>query len=926
MRTMGSRSFLVRLLLLLLVTGLSCASLLIGQRFTTAEAGQRAPEAYVAENDFSIEDEARTEQLRAEAAAAVAPVYRRDESVDQLVIEEIRSLFRGVKEDTVPADAQPLPVVTTSTTLAPPTTAPATTAATTTTTSAPADDSAEGAAPDETGAGEGETPPEEGAPETTAAGEDGEPASPPVTEQAQPAPGPTIPDIVRSSGISGRVFVDVGLNVTYDEDPDAGLGDVRLVAYDSAGDQYSANTSPRGSFILTGLAPGPATLLVDTSTVPDRLTTTSDRLLRTVELPEGGTLALDPLPLWMQITPRQTRLETLRTGRHLLPEDAIVTLVDLAERDVLREILGQQSWLDLVEQETARLAGEALAQNGGIANEELSDVKQDYRLRTVLVQLPDADPEMWRSVSGVVTQVATELLQANKTVDDAETERLRAEASDAVEPAMIEYEAGTVIVEAGAEITEEDMRLLQAAGALGLAAPGYIALAVVVMMVVGLLWAYLMRFRPMVWGSLRRLSLVGLLIVLVALSARSAALFTDANPALGFLVPAAAFGLMSAILFDARIAVLFAVTTGSMTAIATLDPAYALFALLSTLAPVLFVSAISARGALRMAVLYMVVMLGALAGGIAWFFQVDANLLTVIGIGALNGFASGLLGSALLSFLEIAFDLTTSLRLLDLTDRNHPALRLLEEKAPGTFNHSLLVGTLADRAARAIGADPLLARAAAYYHDLGKTRAPYYFIENQGGTKNPHDDLPPEHSAEVIRSHVEHGVELARRYRIPSEVAAAVRTHHGDGVMHFFYDKAVEMYGAEAVNVEDYRHTGSKPVRKEMALVMMADSVEAACRATFEKEDPTVGKITDLVERVVGVKVSDGQLSESELTLGDLTVAKEAMVDALASGHYHPRIDYPNFPKADGSPVVYESGEYEMGEHETAYENRGDDW
>ena len=120
--------------------------------------------------------------------------------------------------------------------------------------------------------------------------------------------------------------------------------------------------------------------------------------------------------------------------------------------------------------------------------------------------------------------------------------------------------------------------------------------------------------------------------------------------------------------------------------------------------------------------------------------------------------------------------------------------------------------------------------------------------------------------------------------------------------MHFFYDKAVEMYGAEAVNVEDYRHTGSKPVRKEMALVMMADSVEAACRATFEKEDPTVGKITDVVERVVGVKVSDGQLSESELTLGDLTAAKEAMVDALASGHYHPRIDYPNFPKGDGSP------------------------
>ena len=920
---MRASTFLPRLILLLLVTGLSCASLLIGQRFTTAEAGQRAPEAYVAENDFSIEDEAQTERLREAAAAAVAPVYRRDENVDQLVIEEIRSLFRGVKEDTLPADARPLPVVTTSTTLAPSTTTTSTIPPTTVapaTTAAPADEEAEGAAPDETGS-------EEEATETTAVGEDGEPAAPPVTEQVeQPAPGPTLPDIVRSSGINGRVFVDVGLNVTYDDETDVGLGDVRLVAYDSAGAQYSVNTSPRGSFILTGLAPGPATLLVDTSTVHDRLTTTSDRLLRTVDLPEGGNVALDPLPLWMQINPRQTRLETLRTGRHLLPEDAIVTLVDLAERDVLREILGQQSWLDLVEQETARLAGEALAQNGGIANEDLSDVKQDYRLRTVLVQLPDSDPEMWRSVSGVVTQVATELLQANKTVDDAETERLRAEASAAVEPAMIEYEAGTVIVEAGAEITDEDMRLLQAAGALGLAAPGYIALAVVVLMVVGLLWAYMMRFRPVVWGSLRRLSLVGLLMVLAALSARSVALFADANPPLGFLVPAAAFGLMSAILFDARIAVLFAVVTGSMTAIATLDPAYSLFALLSTLAPVLFVSAISSRGALRMAVLYMAVMMGALAGGIAWFFQVDASLLTVIGIGVLNGFASGLLGSALLSFLEIAFDVTTSLRLLDLTDRNHPALRLLEETATGTFNHSLLVGTMADRAARAIGADPLLARAAAYYHDLGKTRYPGYFIENQSGMRNPHDDLHPEQSAQVIRSHVQEGVGLARQYRIPSEVAEAVITHHGDGVMHFFYNKAVEMHGAENVNIDDYRHTGRKPVSKEMTIVMMADSVEGASRAVFEREEPTVEKITGLVERVVGEKVADGQLSESDLTLGDLTAIKAAMVVGL-TGYYHQRVEYPNFPSGDASPAAqetggYEPGVYETGGHETDYENR----
>lgn len=908
---MSARRLLVRMVLGLLVVGLSWASLLIGQRFTVAEAGQRSPETFTAENDFSIEDAAETERRRTAASEAVAPVYRRDENVDQLVIEEIRSLFRSVKGDTVPADAEPLPQVTTSTTLAPPTTTTTstTTTTTTTTTTLPETTTTAASEPETVAAGEGEA-------ETTGEGEspgdalpaDGTPETAPPADGAAPppsgpGPGPAteeepVSEIIRASGISGRVFVDVGLDVVFDEETDVGLADVRLVAYDSTGVQYSVNTSPRGAFAFTGMASGPAAVLVDTSTVPDRLTTTSDRLMRQVELAEGGNLALDPLPLWVQITPRQTRLESLRTGRLLLSEEVVIALVNLAEQDVLREILGRQSWLDLVEQETARLAGEALAQNGGITNEELSDVKQDYRLRTVLVQLPDADPELWRSVSAVVTLVATELLQANKTVDAAETERLREEAAAAAEPAMIDYAAGTVLVESGEEITEEDMRLLQAAGVLGLAAPGYIALAATVLLVVGLLGAYLMRFRPVVWGSLRRLSLVGLLIVLAALSARSVALFTDTAPAIGFLVPAAAFGLMSSILFDARIAVLFSVAAGSMTAIATQDTAYALFALLSTLVPVLFVSAISSRGSLRMAVLYMVGMLGALAGAIAWFFQVDANLLTVVGIGALNGFVSGLLGSALLSFLEIAFDLTTSLRLLDLTDRNHPALRLLEEKALGTFNHSLMVGTLADRAARAIKADPLLARAAAYYHDLGKTGAPHFFIENQFGAQNPHDRLTPEQSAEVIRNHVREGVGLARQYRIPSEVAEAVVTHHGDGVMHFFYNKAVEMYGAEAVDVEKYRHVGHKPVRKEMAIVMVADSVEGACRAVFQKEEASVEKIAGLVERVVGEKVADGQLSESDITLGDLTAVKAAMVEALV-GYYHQRIPYPNFPDGD---------------------------
>ena len=414
----------------------------------------------------------------------------------------------------------------------------------------------------------------------------------------------------------------------------------------------------------------------------------------------------------------------------------------------------------------------------------------------------------------------------------------------------------------------------------------------------GLLALYVYRFQPSVWTSMRRIALLGLLIALSALAARGAAVFVEFNPAIGYMVPAAAFGLMTAILFDARTAVLMAVAVASMTAIATTDPGYTLFAALSTLAPVPFVSAISARRDLRRAAIYIVTISATLAAVIAWFFHEDMPVYEAAAFALANGAVSWLIGSSLLSVLEIMFDITTSLRLLDLTDRNHPALRLLEEKAIGSFNHSLMVGTLADRAARAVDANPLLARAAAYYHDLGKTENPQFFIENQFGIQNPHDRMAPERSAEVIRRHVVDGISLARKFRIPGDVAKAVITHHGDGVMHFFYNKAQERYGADAVDIEDYRHTGRKPVEKEMAIVMMADSVEGACRAVFQTEEPSPERIEQLVERVVGEKLTDGQLSTSHLTLGDLTEAKAAMVDALI-GHYHQRIPYPNFPNGE---------------------------
>jgi hypothetical protein len=219
---------------------------------------------------------------------------------------------------------------------------------------------------------------------------------------------------------------------------------------------------------------------------------------------------------------------------------------------------------------------------------------------------------------------------------------------------------------------------------------------------------------------------------------------------------------------------------------------------------------------------------------------------------------------------------------------------MLQDKAFGTFNHSLMVGTLADAAARAIGANALLARAMAYYHDLGKTENPTYFIENQFGMSNPHDSMDPRESAEMIRSHVSAGVALAREYKIPTEVTEGIVSHHGDGVMRYFYEKAREIDGAD-VEIDDFRHIGHKPRTAETAILMLADALEASCRAVFQSEEPSPDAIEKVVDRIVDEKVEDGQLSESPLTLAQLNRIRRAFLDSLI-GHYHQRIAYPNFP------------------------------
>ncbi len=264
--------------------------------------------------------------------------------------------------------------------------------------------------------------------------------------------------------------------------------------------------------------------------------------------------------------------------------------------------------------------------------------------------------------------------------------------------------------------------------------------------------------------------------------------------------------------------------------------------------------------------------------------------LSALAFSLLSGLAVATMISVLLPALEHVFHITTDISLLELLDLNQPLMRNLLLQAPGTYHHSIVVGSLAEAAAEAVGANPLLARVSAYYHDIGKMKMPDYFIENQQSMQNRHEKLSTSMSSLIIASHVKEGVELAREYKLPEEIVDIIRQHHGTSLMTYFYQKAQDRTAVgDAVDENDYRYPGPKPQSRVAALVMMADAVEAASRVL---SDPTPARVQALVEKIINRVFLDGQLDECELTLKDLQEIKNDF-SFILTGIFHRRIDYP---------------------------------
>ena len=588
------------------------------------------------------------------------------------------------------------------------------------------------------------------------------------------------------------------------------------------------------------------------------------------------------------------QIQELRRLHPLLRTETVVAMVELLNDDFDRDE-GEPALFGIVETEAVDIAEELLS--SGIRSTELAEVRSALVSDPpTLALLRSLDARQLEEVEFAVADLVSVSLQANERFDSQATELAKQEARDAVSEETVDFLPGEEIVAVGERITAVQ---LLAIDQLDLLAPltdstPVRAMALIAFLVVLILTMYLWRIGSEYWRHPKMVALFGLLIVLAAFASRVPEVVARDRIELGFLLPAALFGYLAATLFDSRVAVVMALPVAAFTALATGDLALVVFAAAATLTPVPLVSSVSSRTQLNLAVVVAGLLHIPLVAGLAWFFYGTDTIVLSTVWGFVSGISTGVAALGVLPILSTLFGITTTQTLLDLTDRNHPALRLIEENAPGTFNHSVMVGNLADRAARTIGANPLLARAMAYYHDLGKTPAAKYYVENQFGVTNPHDRLPPEESAAIIRSHVAEGLRLAREYRIPPDVAQGILTHHGTSLMRFFYHKADELYDGE-IDPSDYRHRGRKPTSKEMVILMLADATEASTRALVQSEDPSSESIRALVEQVIAEKVEDAQLEESDVTFGELTRIKEAFVEALI-GYYHTRIPYPGFP------------------------------
>jgi putative nucleotidyltransferase with HDIG domain len=517
--------------------------------------------------------------------------------------------------------------------------------------------------------------------------------------------------------------------------------------------------------------------------------------------------------------------------------------------------------------------------------------------KAIILRKLREDPHAVDPAVNIGYQILTNFLHPNLVYDERETLQRMNDAEAKVPRARGTVLAKERIIASHDKITPEHLQKLRSlmaemakrrASEGGLRRLSPIVGRVTILLIgVGMLGCFLFIARPPIYHDPERVLLIAIILLLVGFISY----FINAFGLSEYLIPAAIAPMLLTLFFDAPVAFVGTVSLGILLGSMRGYEFNTIFTTLITgVFSILAVRRVRSRNWIFKAILFLAAGYLATITATAFlrltpFSQVLLNLRDGI---LINALLCPIFTYGLMVIFEYLFDLTTDATLLELSALNRPLLRELALQAPGTYHHSIVVGTLSEAAAEAIGANSLLARVGAYYHDIGKTEMAEYFVENQRGGKNPHEKLSPNMSLLVIVNHVKRGMEIAEENDIPKEVRDFIPQHHGTNLISYFYKKALEKNGDSEVQESDFRYPGPKPQSKETGIVMLADAVEAACRAL---RDPSISRLRNMVNSIVEDRFKKGELDECPLTLRDLNLIKESFLRTL-TGIFHGRTQY----------------------------------
>jgi putative nucleotidyltransferase with HDIG domain len=591
-------------------------------------------------------------------------------------------------------------------------------------------------------------------------------------------------------------------------------------------------------------------------------------------------------------------IEAVRGDRYATPEQR---LADLSAVNVLRlDASTARALLNLQESRWQALKVETTSVLEQVMRSEIRDGRLESVRRSIPALVSITFPE---EQAALVALLASAYVAPNSIFNEQATEEARRVAEAAVAPVIKTYAAGETIVLRGQIVEPVHLEALRAYGMLEPpeAWRDVAVEALLVVLLAALVVLYVYRVHPNLALSTR---MALFLAVGFLLSTLAMQFMVPGHTVLPYLFPAATLPMLLAVVYGPGMGLVGAVVTGALAGyLASAGLEIALYAAMSGA-----LGALVLGRAERLSSFFWAGVAASLsAAAIVVVFRIpDANTdifgkATLLGAAAINGLLAASLGFGLLLLAGNLLGIVTNLQLIELSRPDHPLLLFILRNAPGTYQHSLQVANLAEQAARAVGANPLLTRVGALYHDAGKALRPQFYIENQTPEQNIHEQLDPATSASVIQSHVREGLDLARKYRLPRQIQAFIPEHHGTLEMTYQYHAALEQAGGDerTVDAKEFAYPGPRPRSKETAILMLADGVEAKARAELPHDEV---EIEQLVDWVIRDRLSRGQLDRTDLTLKDIDAIRRSLTTSL-KGIYHPRLRYPG-PEAEADATV----------------------